>query len=290
MTPHRRDTLLAETEWLAARLTDPTIRIVDIRGIIRPPDEPKPWYLANRDAYLRAHIPGAVYVDWLTDIVDISAPVPMTVAPPQQIAALMERLGVGDDHTVIVSDDDGGHIAARLWWVLNYYGHPAVKILNGGFPKWMAERRTVTAEIPRFPRAHFTPRVQREWRVTSAEVRSALNDPRTRLVDCRSAPEFRGEIGRGEKKGRIPEAVNVPFRTLVEGEHKTFKANEEIQKVFSEAGVSPDTKVITYCNAGVSASVGLFALTLLGYPHAANFAGSWYEWERDFTNPIATGE
>ena len=283
-----RDALLAETGSLAARLEDPAIRIVDIRGIIRPPSAPKPWYLANREAYETGHIPGAVFVDWLRDIVDPSAPVEMTVARADQFSDLMGRLGIGDAHAVVVYDDSG-HLAPRLWWALNYYGHAAVRVLDGGFTKWAAEGRPVTTAVPRHPPARFTARIMPEWRAPVAEVRARLGDPALTLVDCRSPAEFRGEIGRGEKPGRIPGAVNLPVGRLLEGEHKVWRSEAELRKLFDESGVTPEHEVVTYCNAGVSAAIGLFGAKLLGYPRVRNFAGSWYEWEHDPQNPIAIG-
>lgn len=119
---------------------------------------------------------------------------------------------------------------------LNYYGHPAVKILNGGFTKWIAEGRAVVAEIPQHPPACFTPKVQPEWLVRGAEVRAALGDPTVRLVDCRDPRQYRGEVTRGERKGRIPGAVNVPIKSLVEGEHKTFKSDEELRRLLVRVG------------------------------------------------------
>lgn len=285
----RREDFLVDTEWLAARLTDPAIRIVDIRGVIRPVEAPKPWYLESREEYAGDHIPGAVFVGWLTDIVDPDAPVKMTVAPPQRFAALMGSLGIGDEHMVVAYDDDGNHIAARLWWVLSYYGHPAVRLLDGGYPKWLAEGRPLTAEMPRHPPATFTPRVRPEWRVARDEVRRAIGNPAVRIVDCRGPRDFRGEVGRGERKGRIPGAVNVPIKSFWDGPYKTWKSEADLRAVHEAAGVTPDRRVITYCNAGVSASVGLLALKLLGYPSAANYAGSWYDWERDASNPTEVG-
>jgi thiosulfate/3-mercaptopyruvate sulfurtransferase len=283
-----RDALLAETDWLAGRLEDPAIRVVDIRGIIRPPTAPKPWYLANREAYEAGHLPGAVFVDWLRDIVDPSAPVAMTVARAEPFAELMGRLGIGDGHTVVVYDDSG-HLAPRLWWVLNYYGHPAVRVLNGGIPKWVAEGRPVTTALPRHAPARFTPRVTDGWRAAAAEVRARLADPAMTLVDCRSPAEFRGEVGRGTRTGRIPGAVNLPVGRLMEGEHHVWRSEAELRALFAGAGVTPDRDVVTYCNAGVSAAIGLFGLRLLGYPRARNFAGSWYEWEHDPASPVQTG-
>jgi len=286
-TPRTR--LLAETDWLAEHLTDPLLRIVDIRGIIKPVDAPHPHYFGNREAYLEAHIAGAVFIDWTADITEPGAPAKMALAGPERFAGLMRRLGIGDEHTVVVYEDGAGQIAARLWWVLNYYGHPAVTILNGGFRKWVAEQRPVTAKLPHHLPAAFTPRIQPEWRATSADVRAAVGDPGVALVDLRSPPEFRGEIGRGDRKGRIAGARNVPVATLVGGPHKTLNSEAELRQAFKAAGVTFDKRAITYCNAGVSASLGLLALKLIGHPAAANFAGSWYEWERDPQNPTESG-
>jgi len=284
-----RTRLLAETGWLAEHLADPSIRIVDIRGIIHPPDAPHPHYFGNRSAYIESHIPGAVFVDWTTDITEPGAPVKMTLASQGRFTALMGRLGIGDEHIVVVYEDGAGQIAARLWWALNYYGHPAIKLLNGGFRKWIAEGLPVTGEIPHHQPAAFTPRIQPEWRAGSADVRAAIGDPSVVLVDLRSPPEFHGEIGRGNRKGRIPGACNVPTATLVSGEYKTFNSEADLRHVFESAGVTLDKRAITYCNAGVSAALGLLALKLIGHPAAANFAGSWYEWESDPQNPTEAG-
>ncbi|MFQ5829653.1 MAG: sulfurtransferase [Candidatus Methylomirabilia bacterium] len=284
-----RDSRIVETDWLSRCLGDPDLRIVDIRGIIKPPDAPKPWYFAQHDAYRQGHIPGAVFVNWIEDIVEPAAPVHMALAGPERFKALMERLGIEDGHTVIVYDDTGG-IAPRLWWALNYYGHPEVRLLNGGWLKWVAEGRPVTAEFPAHPPAAFTPRVRLEWLASVSEARSAVNDPGVTLVDCRSPKEFRGEIGRGERKGRLPGAVNVPVGRLLDPRQKTWKSLDEIRRMFEAQGVTPDRRVITYCNAGVSSAAGLFALRLLGYENSTNFAGSWYEWEMDPSSPIQCGE
>ena len=283
-----RASLLVETDWLAEHLADERLRVVDIRGSIKPPTAPKPWYAGKRQAYLEAHIPGAVFVDWTEDIVEPDAPVHMALAGPQRFKALMERLGIGDDSEVVVYDDTGG-LAPRLWWALSYYGHSAVRLLNGGWPKWTAEGRPVTAAPPAPHRAVFTPRVEPGWRVGPAEVRDAIRKPRVALVDCRSLEEWRGETGRGAKTGRIPGSRNVPAGTMLEGDFRTWRSGEAIRDLYAAAGITSEQNVITYCNAGVSSSVGLFGLRLAGFPTASNFAGSWYEWEADPSHPIETG-
>ena len=283
-----RERLLVDTGWLGEHLGDPRLRVVDIRGTIKPPDAPKPWYLPQRDAYLKAHIPRAVFVDWTTDIVEPDAPVYGTLAGPARFAALIGRLGIGDTTAVVVYDD-AGNIAPRLWWALRYYGHAAVRLLDGGIGKWIAEGRpTEAGDVTPAP-ATFTPRVDEAWRASVGDVRNAIARGTATLVDCRSGKEFTGEVGRGERKGRIPSAHHVPSAQLLEGPHRTWKDPKEIRAMYERAGVGPEQSVITYCNAGVSASVGLFGLALAGHPRAANFAGSWYEWERDAANPVATG-
>jgi thiosulfate/3-mercaptopyruvate sulfurtransferase len=285
----RRSEFLVDSAWLAGRLNDPAVRIVDVRGVIRPPGDPPPWYLESRETYAAAHIPGAVYAGWLTDLVEPGAPVKMTMASAGRFAALMGRLGIGDQHLVVAYDDDGNHLAARLWFMLNHYGHAAVRLLDGGYPKWAAEGRPLSAESPAHALATFTPRIQPGWRVTAEEVRRALGGSVARLVDSRTPAQFRGEITRGRRPGRIPGAVNVPIEEFWEGPHKTWRGAAELQAAHAAAGLTPDTRVITYCNAGVSASVGLFALRMLGYQASSNYAGSWYDWEQDLRNPVELG-
>ena len=135
------------TEWLAAHLSDPEVRIVDIRGKVLPPGS-KPRYVAKRGDYDDGHIPGAAFVDWTRDIVDADDPIPSQVAAPGPFAAKMTELGVGDG-TMVVAYDDYDHIfAGRLAWALRYYGHDAVRILDGGWSRWLAEGRPVVASAP----------------------------------------------------------------------------------------------------------------------------------------------
>lgn len=283
-----RVSLLVETSWLAEHLDDPGLAVVDIRGSIKPPTAPAPHYAAKRDAYLEAHIPGAVFVDWTEDIIEPTAPVHMMLAGPARFKALMERLGIGDETDVLVYDDSGS-LAPRLWWALNYYGHDRVRLLDGGFHKWVAEGRRVTAALPSLRPAVFTPRVKAGWRADTASVKGAMRDAHVAIVDCRSPEEWRGEIGRGKRKGRIPRALNVPSAQMLGGEFRTWKQPDEIRRLYAGTPITADRAVITYCNAGVSASVGLFALKLAGFENVSNYAGSWYEWESDPANPIETG-
>jgi thiosulfate/3-mercaptopyruvate sulfurtransferase len=284
---------LVETGWLAAHLDDPGVRIVDMRGTVRTQTDQTGYqtarYLGAGEVYAVRHVPGAVYLDWTTDLVDENDPVPVQAAPPEKVARVLGERGIGDEHLVIAYDDHpSGQFATRLWWLLRYYGHDACRVLNGGWTKWQAERRPTTAEVPRHPPAVFTPRPRPEWRRTAEEVLAALGRPDVRIVDARDEGQFTGRIRRGVRGGRIPGAVNIPRERLT-GEDRTFASPEQLLEAARAAGVEPDRPVIAYCNGGVAATSVLFALSMLGHEALSNYDGSWNEWNLREELPAETG-
>jgi len=273
---------LVTTDWLAAHLEDENLRVVDIRGYVQKTDLggglQKAEYLAARDEYDEAHIPGAVYVDWTRDITDPDDPVPVQVAPPGRFAALMRSLGIGDDTRVAIYDHAGGQFATRLWWALTYYGHDGVFVLDGGWKKWTAEDRPTTAEVPEPELAVFTPEPRSGWR-TDAEALLAASE--AHVLDARDEGQYTGAVSRGEgRAGRVPGAAHLHSDSLFDSESGTFRSGEELERRLKEAGVPEDREepVIAYCNGGVAATVPLFALHRLGYKRLANYDGSWNEW------------
>jgi thiosulfate/3-mercaptopyruvate sulfurtransferase len=274
---------LLTTGWLAGHLEDENLRIVDIRGYVNKTDlgggRQKADYLAAPDEYDEAHIPGAVYVDWTTDITDPDDPVSVQIAPPERFARLMGSLGIGDDTHVVVYDHAGGQFATRLWWVLTYYGHDTVSILDGGWSKWTAEDRPTTADVPQPEPAVFTPEARSGWR-TDAETLLAAGDEAF-VLDARDEGQYTGAVARGEgRAGRVPGATHLHADSLLDPESGTFYPDEEIGRKLKEAGVpeDKDEPVVAYCNGGVAATVPLFALHRLGYTRLANYDGSWNEW------------
>lgn len=275
---------LAGTDWLADHLQDPDIRVVDIRGYVRKTDlgdgRQSAEYLAAREEYDESHIPGAVYVDWTTDITDPENPVPAQVAPPERFAALMGSLGIGDDTHVVVYDHAGGQFATRLWWALTYYGHEKVSVLDGGWRKWIAEDHPTTAEPPSPEPAVFNPHPRPEWRAEAEEVLSASESGGIFILDARDAGQFTGAVTRGDgRPGHVPGARHLHADSLLR-EGGTFRSDEELAGTLREAGVPEDREapVAAYCNGGVAATVPLFALHRLGYRNLANYDGSWNEW------------
>jgi len=278
-----RSRFLAETSWLAAHLDDPSLRVVDMRGYVRTTERDgiqHAEYVGAREEYEQAHIPGAVYIDWTRDIVDLTDPVEAQVAPPQRFVEAMQRLGIGDEHLVVAYDaHPASQFATRLWWALNYYGHDRVVVLNGGLRKWQRENLSMTAAIPTYPPATFTPRVQPQLRATAEDVLSMLHKPGVALIDARDSGQYTGAIRRDHgRSGHIPGALNIPREEIIDAATGTFRSNEELSQVFSATNISPSEHVVAYCNGGVASTTVLFSLAMLGYPSLANYDGSWNEW------------
>lgn len=278
-----RNRFLVETSWLAEHLDDPQLRIVDMRGYVRTVERDgvqEAEYVGAREDYEQGHIPGAVYIDWSEDITDPNDPVEAQIASPERFAALMERLGIGDDHLVVAYDaHPASQFATRLWWALNYYGHRDVVVLNGGLNKWRQENHPLDTAIPTYPVATFTPVVQTQLRATAEDVLSFIGQQDVTLVDARERGQYTGELVRGQgRPGHIPTALSLPREEVIDPDTGTFRSNEELAQVFSSAGVVPEQRVVAYCNGGVAATTLLFSLAMLDYPNLTNYDGSWNEW------------
>src|SRR5689334_11588453 len=206
------DTLVS-AEWLAQRLGEPNLRIVDIRGYVKSEDlgggRQKAEYLAARDEFDAEHIPGSVFVDWTSDIIDPNASVRVQIAPSNRFAATMSTLGIDNDTDVIVVDHSGGHFATRLWWALKYYGHDRVAVLDGGFNRWDELGLPTTPKVTVPERRSFQTRERRGLRLEAGDVADKIGDDRWQIVDAREPAQYTGELRRGERGGHIPTAINV---------------------------------------------------------------------------------
>jgi len=276
---------LVTTGWLAAHLEDENLRVVDIRGYVKKTDlgegRQKAEYLAAREEYDEAHIPGAVYVDWTSNITDPDDPVPAQIAPPERFAESVGFLGIGDDTHVVVYDHAGGQFATRLWWALTYYGHDGVSVLDGGWKKWVSEDLPSTAEVPEPEPAVFTPEPRAGWRMDAEALLATSEGGDALVLDARDEGQYTGAVARGEARaGRVPGAVHLHADSLLDPEDGTFRSEEELARRLREAGVpeDKDEPVVAYCNGGVAATVPLFVLHRLGYKRLANYDGSWNEW------------
>ena len=285
------DSVLVSTEWLAAHLHDPGVSVIDIRGKVLPPGS-RPRYVPKREDYAASHVPGALFVDWTRDIIDPDDPVPTQVAQPGAFAAKMGELGVGDG-TLVVAYDDYDHIfAGRLAWALRYYGHEGVRILDGGFSRWVAEGRPTSPDVVARPAATFTPRPRPELRRDAEQVARVLGRDDVLLIDARPPDQYAGAVSAAARSGHIPGARNVPYARLVDPHTGRFLAAADLAKAFADAGIDVahlPAEVIVYCNGGVSCTVPQNALRLLGRQDVAVYDGSWNEWGNDEARPIRGG-
>jgi len=286
---YRHPEALASPQWLADHLEDPSVRVVDARFDLRATAEGVLEAVAERDAYSKAHIPGAVFVDVMGDLADPGDPV--VVVPPDRFEALMGRLGIANHNTVVVYDDKGGTWAARLWWALRYYGHEPVKLLDGGFTRWEAEERPLESEVPEPSPTVFRARVRPELRVDADQVMRAIGDDDICIVDALPELFFTGEarLYPSHRAGHIPTAYNVPAPANVDPSTQTLLPATELARLWEPVGLGPERRVITYCGGGVYAAFALFALHVMGHENAALYDASWMEWGADLRRPVETG-
>lgn len=264
---------LVSTDWLAAHLHDPDLRILDAS-----------WYMPDSDRNARAeydaaHIPGARFFD-IDEISDQRSELPHMAPPVEKFMSRMRAMGVGDGHQVVIYDGAGMFSAPRVWWTFRLMGKTDVAVLDGGFPKWQAEGRPVEDMPPMVKDRHMTVRRQASLikDVTQVAAASKLGD--YEIIDARPAERFRGEVEEprpGLRSGHIPNSKSVPFSSLLNADG-TMKTVTDLKSLFAGAGVDISKPAITTFGSGVTAAMLSLALERMGQPNHAVYDGSWAEW------------
>jgi thiosulfate/3-mercaptopyruvate sulfurtransferase len=277
MAEYAHPEVLVSTEWVAAHLHDPNIRIAEVD--------------VDTTAYETGHIPGAVGWNWTNQLND---PVRRDIASKEQFEELMASSGIDRHTTVILYGDNNNWFAAYAFWLLKIYGHEDVRLMNGGRKKWVDEGRPLTTEVPRYERTVYRAE-EPDLRIRAflQDVLQRLGRADVALVDVRSPQEFTGEIlappglpETAQRGGHIPGAKNIPWAQAVR-EDGTFKSYEELRALYEGQGITPDKEVIAYCRIGERSSHSWFVLKyLLGYPKVKNYDGSWTEWGNVVGLPI----
>ena len=263
--------MLVETDWVAAHAADASVRIVDMR----------------RTGYADGHVPGAVAL--APDAIRVADRPPTFLPTPQEFEALMGRLGIGDATHVVVYDERGGIYAARLWWILTYFGHRHVSLVNGGWMKWSAEGRASTTDMPAPRTVTFTAKPDVRWIATADDVKGRIGRPGSVTLDARTQDEIDGRDLRGIRRGGfVPQSTPLYWEDLLDPVAKTFKPADALQQLFDARGLTRETDIVAYCQVGMRASVDLFALHLMGYEQLRNYYGAWEEWGNRDDLPLAT--
>ncbi len=257
--------LITPRELAAAIHGDPSLN----------PSRPLVLDMRAPEAYAAGHVPGALHLDlWGLSLTDTD-PAPLN-AFSWMIEHVLAIHGVSST-PVVVYGDQSDIRAARAFWFFEYFGHPSVRVLDGGFSAWSREQLPTTRDASPPPKSEWTGRREARTLATWRDVNAALSNPDVVILDTRSDGEYCGATVRAKRGGAIPGAVHVEWtRNLTpEGD---FKPAAELQQMYDDAGVSKDREVITYCQGGYRAAHSYLALRLLGYPRVRNYIGSWKEW------------
>lgn len=270
--------VLVDADWVQAHLNDPHVRLLEVD--------------VNTRSYDEGHIAGAVGLNWKKDLQDQLVRAPIDKA---DLEDLLGKAGVSNETTVILYGDNNNWFAAWALWILKYYGHKDVRLLDGGRVKWLADKREITTEVPTYERASYTAQWPKEdIRAYRDQVAAWLKQENIALVDVRSPGEYSGQLLAPEnlpqegaqRGGHIPGAKNIPWVSAV-NEDGTFKTAEELKTIYGGKGVTPNKEVIAYCRIGERSSHTWFVLHyLLGYDKVRNYDGSWTEWGSLIGAPI----
>ena len=287
---------LVETDWLEAHLDDPNLRIFDctvyLTNYFDESAGRKLEIVSGRSQWEQGHIPGSGFADLMNELSDpenkrFFAPMP----PAGQFAEAMSRYGVGPGTRVVLYDDMVNIWAARIWWMLRYFGFDDAAVLNGGWKKWTSEGRPTSTEPPAYPPAQFVARPRPSLVATKDEVLAAIGTDATCIVNALDADEYagRGPVRYG-RPGHIPTSTNVSFLSVLDPETNAYLPPERLWELFAAGRALEKERVITYCGGGIAASGDALLLTLLGAENVALYDGSMTEWAADSSLPLVTGD
>jgi len=275
------DTLVT-TAWLAEHLDDPDLVVLDCSVIIEQNEDGSFRSVSGRAEYGEGHIPTAGFADLMGELSDGDSPYQFAVPAPEEFAAAMEALGVGDNSKVVLYDSYNSFWAARVWWMLRWIGFDHAAVLDGGIGAWTAEGRPVLTEPSTRPAGSLTVALRPQLIADRDEVFAAIEDDDVELIDALPEAVFRGEFSMYARPGHIPTASNIPTNSLVDADGR-YLPQGQLATLFEGDRKS---RAIHYCGGGISASATAFIMTRLGYTDVAVYTASLQEWTTDPANPM----
>jgi thiosulfate/3-mercaptopyruvate sulfurtransferase len=270
--------VLVDADWVQAHLQDPKVRLVEVD--------------VDTSSYEKGHIPGAVGFNWQKELQDQIVRAPLD---KEHLEELLGRAGISNDTTIVLYGDNNNWFAAWAFWILKFYGHQDVRLLDGGRAKWVAENRELSTKVPEYRRTTYHAQApDKQVRALRDQILAQLGSSGFALVDVRSPAEYSGELlapanlpqEGAQRGGHIPGAANIPWSMAVR-EDGTFKPAEELRALYEGKGITQEKDVVAYCRIGERSSHTWFVLNyLLGYPRVRNYDGSWTEWGSLIGAPI----
>jgi thiosulfate/3-mercaptopyruvate sulfurtransferase len=273
---------LVTAEWLNEHLNDPDLVVLDCSVLVQPAGNGGFDSVSGRPQYDKGHIPTAGFADLKGELSDIESPFGFAVPTPEQFAAAMSALGVGDDSRVVLYDASGSVWAARVWWMLRWIGFDKVALLDGGLAAWTAQGLPLSTEPVSRSVGTLTIALRPELIVEKDEVLAAISDDTVSIIDALPEAQYRGEMSMYARPGHITSATNVPVLSLI-NETGRYRPAQELEKLFTG---DRDSRTITYCGGGIAASANAFVMTRLGYKDVAVYAASLQEWAADESLPM----
>lgn len=279
--------LLVDAAWLAAHLDDPNLRVFDTTTLLVPDPELEYRVEGDQAGWKAGHIPGAAYLNCQNDLSITPHEFRFTLPEPEDFATRVGALGIGDDTRLVLYSRTQPFWSTRAWWSFYAMGFERAMVLDGGYNSWVNAGHSVSTDPSPMAPASFTARPRRNVIYGKEDVLAVLDNPDVAVVNALSAEQFTGAGGMTfGRPGRITNSVNVPYAEVCDMATGIFSDAETLQAMFSDAGATPDRKIVNYCGGGISATLGFFAQKALGYKDVALYDASMQEWGKDDSLPM----
>ncbi len=285
------DGALVSSDWLAENLEQTNLRIFDVSVYLQVKADGSGYQAdSGRDAWAKAHIPGAGFLDLIEEFSDSSNPIPFMMPPANAFCDRAAAHGIGDDSLVVLYSDGIPMWSTRAWWMFRSVGFDNVVVLDGGWQKWQREGRPTSGSSPSYAPTKLTPKPRPQMWANKDDMLKIIEDGSACTLNALSPDVYNGETNRYGRAGHIPGSHNVFYGNLIDPEAGTFLSRESLSKQFTDSGSLEAERVVVYCGGGISATMDALALHIAGHDNIAIYDGSMSEWIKDESLPLTLGD